>query len=66
MPYWGMAMAQGPYVNMDGDMELNMKASCAAVDAGLTLSLSLIHIYPPLPDNRASEFRNPIADAAGS
>jgi tetratricopeptide (TPR) repeat protein len=38
MAYWGMAMAQGPYVNMDGDMELNMKASCAAVDAGLTLS----------------------------
>jgi hypothetical protein len=28
MPYWGMAMAQGPYVNMDGDAELNMKASC--------------------------------------
>jgi len=38
MPYWGMAMAQGPYVNMDGDAELNMKASCAAVAAGLKLS----------------------------
>lgn len=37
MPYWGMAMAQGPYVNMDGDAEFNMKASCAAVDAGLKL-----------------------------
>jgi len=38
MPYWGMAMAQGPYINMDGDAELNMKASCAAVDAGLKLT----------------------------
>jgi tetratricopeptide (TPR) repeat protein len=37
MAYWGIAMAQGPYVNMDGDAELNMKASCAAVDAGLKL-----------------------------
>jgi tetratricopeptide (TPR) repeat protein len=31
-------MAQGPYINMDGDAELNMKASCAAVDAGLKLT----------------------------
>ena len=38
MAYWGMAMAQGPYVNMDGDAEFNMKASCAAVDAGLKLT----------------------------
>ncbi len=38
MPYWGMAMAQGPYINMEGDAEYNMKASCAAVDAGLKLT----------------------------
>ncbi len=38
MAYWGMAMAQGPYINMNGDAELNMKASCAAVDAGLKLT----------------------------
>jgi len=38
MEYWGMAMAQGPYINMDGDAEFNMKASCAAVDAGLKLT----------------------------
>jgi len=37
MAYWGMAMAQGPYVNMEGDAEYNMKASCAAVAAGLKL-----------------------------
>ena len=38
MAYWGMAMAQGPYINMDGDAELNMKASCAAVAEGLKLT----------------------------
>jgi len=38
MPYWGMAMAQGPYVNMDGDAEFNMKASCAAAEAGLKVA----------------------------
>lgn len=38
MPYWGIAMAQGPYVNMDGDAEYNPKASCAAVEAGLKLA----------------------------
>jgi tetratricopeptide (TPR) repeat protein len=38
MPYWGIAIAQGPYINMDGDAELKMKASCAAVDAGLKLT----------------------------
>src|SRR3954454_1329170 len=34
MPYWGMAAAQGPYINMDGDPSVEMKASCAAVAAG--------------------------------
>jgi len=38
MPYWGMAMAQGPYVNMDGDADYDMKASCAAAEAGLKLT----------------------------
>jgi tetratricopeptide (TPR) repeat protein len=37
MAWWGMAMAQGPYINMDGDAELNAKASCAAVETGLKL-----------------------------
>jgi tetratricopeptide (TPR) repeat protein len=37
MPYWGMAMAQGPYINMDGDQEFSMKASCAAAEAGLKI-----------------------------
>jgi tetratricopeptide (TPR) repeat protein len=38
MADWGIAMAQGPYINMDGDAELNMKASCAAVVAGLQVA----------------------------
>lgn len=34
MPYWGMAMAQGPYINMDGDPSFDQKGACAAVEAG--------------------------------
>lgn len=37
MPYWGMAMAQGPHINMDLDGDTDMKGSCAAVRAGLAL-----------------------------
>src|SRR5499427_3925071 len=38
MAYWGMSMAQGPYVNMDGDPTYDQKASCVAVDAGLKIA----------------------------
>jgi len=38
MARWGMAMAQGPYINMDGDPSVDMKASCAAVEAGRKLT----------------------------
>ena len=34
MPYWGMAAAQGPYINMDGDPSFDLKAACSAVAAG--------------------------------
>jgi len=34
MAFWGMAMAQGPYINMDGDPSYDLKAACMAVDAG--------------------------------
>ena len=34
MAYWGMAAAQGPYINMDGDPSFDLKAACAAVEAG--------------------------------
>ena len=35
MAYWGMAMAQGPYINMEMDADYNLKASCEAAEAGL-------------------------------
>lgn len=34
MAYWGMAWAQGPYLNMDGDPTVDLKGACAAVEAG--------------------------------
>jgi tetratricopeptide (TPR) repeat protein len=34
MSYWGMAMAQGPYINMDGDPSYDLKGACAAVASG--------------------------------
>ena len=37
MAYWGMAMALGPYVNMDGDPSLRMEESCDAVNTGLRI-----------------------------
>jgi tetratricopeptide (TPR) repeat protein len=37
MAYWGIALAQGPYINMDGDPSFDLKGACAAVDAGLKL-----------------------------
>jgi tetratricopeptide (TPR) repeat protein len=38
MAYWGMALAQGPYVNMDGDPTFDLKGACAAVDAGMKIT----------------------------
>lgn len=38
MAYWGMAMAQGPYINMDGDPSFDLKGACAAIDSGMKLS----------------------------
>jgi tetratricopeptide (TPR) repeat protein len=37
MAYWGMGMAQGPYVNMDGDPSFDLKGACAAIEKGLKL-----------------------------
>lgn len=38
MAWWGIAMSQAPYVNMDGDPTFDLKASCAAVESGLKLT----------------------------
>ena len=37
MAYWGIAMALGPYINMDGDPSFDIKESCASVERGLAL-----------------------------
>jgi tetratricopeptide (TPR) repeat protein len=34
MAYWGMAAAQGPYINMDGDPSFDLKGACSAIEAG--------------------------------
>lgn len=38
MPYWGIAMALGPHVNMDGDGDVDLKAGCDALQTGLRLT----------------------------
>jgi tetratricopeptide (TPR) repeat protein len=38
MAEWGLAMAWGPYVNMDGDPSYDIKQSCSAVDRGLSVA----------------------------
>jgi tetratricopeptide (TPR) repeat protein len=38
MAYWGIAMALGPYINMDMDPDVHLKEACDAVEAGLRLS----------------------------
>jgi tetratricopeptide (TPR) repeat protein len=40
MPYWGMAAAQGPYINMDGDPSVDLKGACLAIDAGRKIASS--------------------------
>ncbi|HYL73161.1 MAG TPA: tetratricopeptide repeat protein [Bryobacteraceae bacterium] len=35
MPWWGVAMALGPYLNMDMDPDVHLKESCEAVNSGL-------------------------------
>ena len=37
MAQWGVAMAIGPYVNMDMDPDVNVKKSCEAAQAGLKM-----------------------------
>ncbi len=38
MAYWGIAMALGPHVNMDGDGDVDLKAGCEALETGLRLT----------------------------
>ena len=38
MAQWGLAMAWGPYINMDGDPGFDLKKSCAAAEDGLKIA----------------------------
>lgn len=38
MAYWGLAMAQAPHINMDLEGDVDLKASCANVQAGLKIA----------------------------
>jgi tetratricopeptide (TPR) repeat protein len=40
MPYWGIAFAVGPHINMDGDMDVDGKAGYEAIQKALSLSRS--------------------------
>src|SRR5260370_14214652 len=40
MPFWGMAMALGPYINMDMDPDVHLKRSCEADTAELRVAAS--------------------------
>ncbi len=37
MAQWGVAMALGPYINMDMDSDVHLKGSCAAAQSGLSM-----------------------------
>ncbi|HTG14511.1 MAG TPA: hypothetical protein VK747_04505, partial [Blastocatellia bacterium] len=38
MPLWGMALAVGPHINMDGDMDVDGKAGYEAIQKALAMS----------------------------
>lgn len=40
MPHWGVAMALGPHVNMDSDLDVDRKASCDAAARARSLAVS--------------------------
>jgi tetratricopeptide (TPR) repeat protein len=62
MPHWGIAMATGPYINMDGEPTYDIKTSCAAADAGLKLAReSRERAYLEAVKSRCPDFANPDA-----
>jgi tetratricopeptide (TPR) repeat protein len=40
MPWWGLAMALGPHINMDGDGDADRRASCEAATKARSLAAS--------------------------
>jgi tetratricopeptide (TPR) repeat protein len=63
MPQWGIAMATGPYINLDGDPTYDMKTSCAAIDAArkLRISSERERTYIEAAGARCPEFKAPDA-----
>ncbi len=61
MPWWGMAQALGPYVNMDGDTSFDIKESCAALDRGLEIrgAGATDREYLEAAATRCPDFANP-------
>ena len=55
MPHWGIAMATGPYINMDGEPTYDIKRRAPRRDAGLKLATQdrerayLEAVQDPLP-----------------
>src|SRR4051812_32903811 len=67
MPHWGIAMATGPYINMDGEATYDIKASCAAADAGLKLATAAREkAYLEAVESRCPDFAKPEAYIAAT
>jgi tetratricopeptide (TPR) repeat protein len=68
MPWWGVAMATGPYINMDFDPTYQMKTSCAAVEEGRKLKPSDPReaAYLDAAAARCPDFANPEASIAAA
>src|SRR3954447_24171580 len=62
MAQWGIAMATGPYINMDGEPTYDMKTSCAAAAAGLKIATGARErAYLEAVQTRCPEFAKPEA-----
>lgn len=63
MPRWGIAMSTGPYINMDGDPEVNLTQSCEAVQAGFALKViqSTEREWLEAAATRCPDFKDPQA-----
>ncbi len=61
MNFWGIGMALGPYINMDGDPDVQIKESCAAVDQGLKLASagSLDRAWLQAAQTRCPDYADP-------
>jgi tetratricopeptide (TPR) repeat protein len=63
MPYWGIAFAVGPHINMDGDMDVDGKAGYEAIQKALSISGSAPENERAYLDAIAKRFSNdPKAD----